>query len=141
MISVLVLKSGEISIIIDGDGLNLLPQISYPVCLPVPKSFNAMQGSADTEIDVVVVGRGVGYEQFAQLSTSFKIKFYSTCYTNEGMLRNKDAALANEQHLFIPCKNYYRFEKNKPNNDVCILKEKARVNGNTLNIKTKQYII
>ena len=84
---------------------------------------------------MVVVGRGVSYEQFEKnLDGKKNTKKYSTCYTNEGMLRYKDDSLTHEPHIFIPCKDYYRYPdaKGTPNTDVCIPKERAKVNGETL---------
>ena len=120
----LYLKNGDLSIIIDVNGLKLAPRISTPVCLPVPNSF---QGDPIyRRVNVVVAARGTNYMEF---ETTYRKKKYSTCYTNEGLVPDNKKKKPPNEHLFLPCKDYMRLPNGSPNHDVCIKMEKAYLNG------------
>ena len=121
----LYFKNGDLSIIIDVNGLKLKPRISAPVCLPLPNSF---QGDPIyRRVNVVVAGRGTNYMEF---ETTYPNKKYSTCFTNEGLVPDNDKKQPPYEHLFLPCKDYIRLPNGSPNHDVCIKMEKATLNGN-----------
>ena len=135
-------KNADISLIIDDNKLHLKPQISSPVCLPVPESFHAQTKSGDVVIDVVVAGRGRGYEQHSELNPATnKMETYTTCYTNQGMVRKEFAKSNPEPHIFIPCKDYERFKGDaSKNKNMCIPFGKARVNTEPLDVAIFKYM-
>ena len=133
-------KNADISIIIDDNKLHLKPKISSPACLPAPVRFHAKTKSGDEEVDVVIAGRGVGYEQRTDLKEltvdgKAKSETYTTCYTNQGMVRKEFGKFNPEPHIFKPCKDY---ERNKgdasKNKNMCIPFGKARVNTKQLDV-------
>ena len=127
------LKHGEISLIIDESGLSWQPRITWPICLPIAKSFDANKNAKNKGIDVMVVGSGDRYEEYFDEK---KKETHSSCVTNEGMVR--DPKHGNTPHVFIPCKDYKRSAEDSPNLDVCIPIEKATLNGQTFNSRTFQ---
>ena len=140
-------KIADISIIIDDNRLNLKPKISSPACLPAPVRFHAKTKSGDEEVDVVIAGRGVGYEQRTDLKEltahgKAKSETYTTCYTNQGMVRKEKPELSSEPHIFIRCKDYERDMNDDAteNKNHCIQFEKARVNGNELDETTFKWM-
>ena len=138
-------KKADISIIIDDNRLNLKPMISSPACLPAPGSFHAKTKSGDEGVDVVIAGRGIGYEQKTDLkplgNNKFTTETYTTCYTNQGMVRKEKPELSSEPHIFIRCKDYERHENDATENrNHCIQFEKARVNGKELDETTFKWM-
>jgi len=121
----LYFKNGDLSIIIDVNGLKLKPRISAPACLPLPNSFQG--DTVYRRVNVVVAARGTNYMEF---ETTYTNKKYSTCYTNEGLVPDNDKTKPPYEHLFLQCKDYMRLPNGSPNHDVCIKMEKATLNGN-----------
>ena len=140
-------KNADISIIIDDNRLNLKPMISSPACLPAPGSFHVKTKSGDVGVDVVIAGRGVGYEQktdFKPLENGkfgFRTESYTTCYTNQGMVRKEKPELSSEPHIFIRCKDYERHvDDTTDDKNHCIPFEKGRVNGEELDETTFKWM-
>ena len=140
-------KIADISIIIDDNRINLKPMISSPACLPAPGSFHVKTKSGDVGVDVVIAGRGVGYEQKTDLKPlengkfGFRTESYTTCYTNQGMVRKEKPELSSEPHIFIRCKDYERHVSDSTDNkNHCIQFEKAKVNGKELDETTFKWM-
>ena len=87
-------------------------------------------------VDVIIAGRGVGYEQDSDLNPiTKKMETYTTCYTNQGMVRKEFGKSNPAPHIFIPCKDYERHKGDaSKNKNMCIPFGKARVNTKPLDV-------
>ena len=96
---------------------------------------------------MVIAGRGVGYAHCKDLKEltahgTCKSETYTTCYTNQGMVRKEKPELSSEPHIFIRCKDYERDMNDDAteNKNHCIQFKKARVNGEELDETTFKWM-